>query len=129
MEIYHVLELEIGLLMGRFLDRVPYCPWLLLAPRVYRELQTLARTYLRRRQRNQTLQHTALVNEAWLRLIGQQELALWESRAQVLGIAARLMRLVLVDYARTHRATKRESGQGPGCARGQRSARPVGKGR
>jgi RNA polymerase sigma factor (TIGR02999 family) len=82
-----------------------------LTPRVYRELQTLARTYLRRGRPNQTLQPTALVNEAWLRLIGQSQLPQWESRAHFFGIAARLMRLVLVDYARMHRAAKREGGQ------------------
>ena len=81
-----------------------------LTPRVYRELQTLARTYLRRRP-SQTLQPTALVNEAWLRLIGQAQLPQWESRAHFFGIAARLMRLVLVDYARMHRAAKREGGR------------------
>jgi RNA polymerase sigma factor (TIGR02999 family) len=80
-----------------------------LTPRVYRELQILARTYLRRRP-NQTLQPTALVNEAWLRLIGQPQLPQWESRAHFFGIAARLMRLVLVDSARMHRAAKREGG-------------------
>ena len=82
-----------------------------LTPRVYRELQTLARSYLRRLGPNQTLQPTALVNEAWLRLIGQSQLPQWESRAHFFGIAARLMRLVLVDYARKHHAAKRESGQ------------------
>jgi RNA polymerase sigma-70 factor (ECF subfamily) len=81
-----------------------------LAPRVYRELLTLARTYLRRRP-SQTLQPTALVNEAWLRLIGQPQLPQWESRAHFFGVAARLMRLVLVDYARMHHAAKRQGGR------------------
>jgi RNA polymerase sigma factor (TIGR02999 family) len=82
-----------------------------LTPRVYRELQVLARSYLRRLGPNQTLQPTALVNEAWLRLIGQSQLPQWESRAHFFGIAARLMRLVLVDYARMQHAAKREGGQ------------------
>lgn len=82
-----------------------------LTPRVQRELQNLARAYLRRGAPNQTLQPTALVNEAWLRLIGQTQLPEWENRAHFFGIAARLMRLVLVDYARMHRAAKREGGQ------------------
>ena len=82
-----------------------------LTPQVYRELQILARSYLRRLGPNQTLQPTALVNEAWMRLIGQSQLPQWESRAHFFGIAARLMRLVLVDYARKHHAAKRESGQ------------------
>ena len=79
-----------------------------LTPQVYRELQTLARAYLRRGRPNQTLQPTAIVNEVWLRLIGQSHLPHWEDRAHFFGIAARLMRLVLVDYARAHHAAKRE---------------------
>ena len=82
-----------------------------LTPRVYRELQALARSYLRRGRPNQTLQPTALVNEAWLRLIGQSQLPQWENRTHFFGIAARLMRLVLVDHARMHHAAKRERGQ------------------
>jgi RNA polymerase sigma factor (TIGR02999 family) len=78
-----------------------------LTPHVYRELHALARSYLSRGRRNQTLQPTALVNEAWLRLIGQSQPQLWENRSHFFGIAARLMRLVLVDYARTHHAAKR----------------------
>jgi RNA polymerase sigma-70 factor, ECF subfamily len=82
-----------------------------LTPRVYRELQTLARSYLRRLGPNQTLQPTALVNEAWLRLIDQSQLPQWESRSHFFSIAARLMRLVLVDNARKQHAAKRERGQ------------------
>jgi len=82
-----------------------------LTPRVYRELQNLARAYLRRGVPNLTLQPTALVNEAWLRLIDQSQLPKWESRAHFFGIAARLMRLVLVDHARMQHAAKREGGQ------------------
>src|SRR5215469_14772115 len=82
-----------------------------LTPRVYRELQGLARAYLRRGAPNLTLQPTALVNEAWLRLIDQSQLPKWESRAHFFGIAARLMRLVLVDYARMNHAAKRDGGQ------------------
>jgi len=82
-----------------------------LTPQVYRELQVLARSYLRRLGPNQTLQPTALVNEAWVRLIGQSEVPQWENRTHFFGIAARLMRLVLVDYARMRHAAKREGGQ------------------
>jgi RNA polymerase sigma-70 factor, ECF subfamily len=78
-----------------------------LTPHVQRELHALARNYLRRGRPNQTLQATALVNEAWLRLIGPSQSPRWESRAHFFGIAARLMRLVLVDYARAHHALKR----------------------
>jgi len=81
-----------------------------LTPRVYRELQNLARSYLRRLGPSQTLQPTALVNEAWLRLIGQSRLPQWESRSHFFSIAARLMRLILVDHARKQRASKRQSG-------------------
>ena len=75
-----------------------------------RELHDLARSYLRRGRPNQTLQPTALVNEAWLRLIGQAQPPRLENRAHFFGIAARLMRLVLVDHARAHRAAKRGGG-------------------
>jgi RNA polymerase sigma factor (TIGR02999 family) len=78
-----------------------------LTPHVYRELHALAKSYLSRGRRNQTLQPTALVNEAWLRLIGKSEPLLWENRSHFFGVAARLMRLVLVDYARTHQSLKR----------------------
>lgn len=82
-----------------------------LTPEVHRELQNLARAYLRRGRPNQTLQPTALVNEAWLRLMGQPQLPDWENRAHFFGIAARLMRLVLVDHMRMQHAAKRDGGQ------------------
>jgi RNA polymerase sigma factor (TIGR02999 family) len=78
-----------------------------LAPRVHRELHALARAYLRRGRPNHTLQPTALINEAWLRLIDQSQPVRVENRAHFFGIAARLMRNVLVDYARASRAAKR----------------------
>ena len=78
-----------------------------LTPHVYRELHSLARSYLRRGRPNQTLQPTALINEACLRLLGQSEPVQWENRAHFFGIAARLMRLVLVDYSRSRHAEKR----------------------
>jgi RNA polymerase sigma factor (TIGR02999 family) len=78
-----------------------------LTPRVHRELHALAKSYLRRGRPNQTLQPTAVVNEAWLRLLGPAQLPQWESRAHFFGIAARLMRLILTDYARAHYALKR----------------------
>jgi RNA polymerase sigma-70 factor, ECF subfamily len=78
-----------------------------LTPQVQRELHSLARTYLRRGRPNQTLQPTALINEAWLRLIDQSQPLRWENRAHFFGIAARLMRIVLVDYARSKGAAKR----------------------
>jgi len=78
-----------------------------LTSQVSRELHRLAKTYLRRGRPNQTLQPTALVNEAWLRLIDPSLPYRWESRAHFFGIAARLMRHILVDYARAHGAAKR----------------------
>jgi RNA polymerase sigma-70 factor (ECF subfamily) len=77
-----------------------------LLPLVYDELHRLAGAYLRRERPNHTLQTTALVNEAYLRLIDQRN-AHWQNRAQFFGVAAQLMRRILVDHARAHRAAKR----------------------
>lgn len=77
-----------------------------LVPLVYTELRRQARRALRREGAGHTLQATALVHEAWLRLDGQHD-ARWESRAQFLAVAAQMMRRVLVDHARTRRALKR----------------------
>ena len=84
-----------------------------LTPQVYRELHMLARKYLSRGRPNQTLQPTALINEAYLRLIDQSQPVHFENRSHFFGIAARLMRVVLVDYARAHYAAKRGSGTAP----------------
>ncbi|HME08440.1 MAG TPA: sigma-70 family RNA polymerase sigma factor [Bryobacteraceae bacterium] len=81
-----------------------------LAPQVYRELHALAGAYLKRGRPNQTLQPTALINEAWLRLIGQSQPIQWENRAHFFGIAARLMRHALVDQLRARGAAKRGGG-------------------
>lgn len=78
-----------------------------LTPHVYRELHSLAKSYLRRGRPNQTLQPTALINEACLRLLGQSGKIQWENRVHFFGIAARLMRMVLVDYSRSRHAEKR----------------------
>jgi RNA polymerase sigma factor (TIGR02999 family) len=78
-----------------------------LIPRVYGELHKLARAYLRRGSSGQSLQPTALINEAFLRLLDQSQPVEWENRAHFFGIAAQLMRRILVDHARTHRAVKR----------------------
>jgi len=77
---------------------------------VDRELRRLAASYLRRERPGHTLQPTALVNEAFLRLMGQGDQIDWESRSQFVGIAARHMRQILVDHARRHDAGKRGSG-------------------
>ncbi|HYE16264.1 MAG TPA: sigma-70 family RNA polymerase sigma factor [Pyrinomonadaceae bacterium] len=80
-----------------------------LLPLVYRELHTLASRYLRRERSDHTLQATALVNEAYLKLIDQKEVR-WQNRAHFFGVAAQAMRRILVDHARGHMAAKRGSG-------------------
>jgi RNA polymerase sigma-70 factor (ECF subfamily) len=77
-----------------------------LMPLVYSELRRLARNYLRKERAGHTLQPTALVNEAYLKLIDQRT-AHWQNRAQFYGVAAQLMRRILVDHARQHQAAKR----------------------
>jgi RNA polymerase sigma factor (TIGR02999 family) len=77
---------------------------------VERELRRLASSYMRRESSGHTLQPTALVNEAFLRLMGQADRIDWESRSQFIGIAARHMRQILVDHARRHIAAKRGAG-------------------
>lgn len=77
-----------------------------LMPLVYSELRRLATNYLRRERQGHTLQPTALVNEAYLKLVDQRN-AKWQNRAQFFGISAQLMRRILVDHARQHQAAKR----------------------
>lgn len=77
-----------------------------LMPLVYQELRDLARRYLQRERGDHTLQPTALVHEAYLRMVDQSRVQ-WQSRAQFFGIAAELMRRILVDHARAHVAAKR----------------------
>lgn len=77
-----------------------------LMPLVYSELRKQAARYLRRERQNHTLQPTALVNEAYLKLIDQRNTE-WQNRAQFFGVAAQLMRRILVDHARQHQAAKR----------------------
>jgi RNA polymerase sigma-70 factor, ECF subfamily len=77
-----------------------------LMPLVYDDLHRLAVTYLRRERREHTLQPTALVNELFLKFSEQHSMS-WQNRAQFFGVAAQLMRRILVDYARAHHATKR----------------------
>jgi len=78
-----------------------------LTPHVYRELHTLARRYVYRGGPGRTLQPTALINEVYLRLIENRRPIEWESRAHFVGIAARLMRNVLVECSRSRNAEKR----------------------
>ena len=80
-----------------------------LMPLVYAELRRLAGSYLRRERSTHTLQSTALVNEAFLRLVNQQDVQ-WRSRAHFFGIAAQMIRRILVDHARAAQADKRGAG-------------------
>jgi RNA polymerase sigma factor (TIGR02999 family) len=80
-----------------------------LTPIVYSELHKLAESYLRRERNAATLQPTALVHEAYIRLVAQN-LPDWQSRAHFFGVAAQLMRQILVDNARRHRSEKRGGG-------------------
>jgi len=84
-----------------------------LTPLVYGELHALARIYLSRSGRGQTLQPTELIDELYLRLIEGSRSVRWENRSHFFGIAARLMRLVLVDHARARRAAKRSGESDP----------------
>ncbi|MGH9722073.1 MAG: sigma-70 family RNA polymerase sigma factor [Bryobacteraceae bacterium] len=84
-----------------------------LMPMVYQELHRLASSYLRRERGGHTLQSTALVHEAFLRMVDQNQLGQskvqWQNRAHFFGIAARLIRQILVDHARGRQAAKRGS--------------------
>ena len=77
-----------------------------LMPLVYSELHRIANHYLRSERSDHTLQSTALVHEAYVRLAAQ-DLPRWQNRAHFFAVAAQLMRQILVDYARSHRASKR----------------------
>ena len=79
-----------------------------LLPLVYAELHRLAASYMRRERPDHTLQATALINEAYLRLC--KEDADWDNREHFIGMAANVMRHVLVDHARAHKAKQRDGG-------------------
>jgi len=81
-----------------------------LFERVYIELRNLAREFLRDERPDHTLQATAVVHEAYLRLVGADEIV-WQNQAQFFSIAAQVMRHILVDHARKHAAKKRGSGR------------------
>lgn len=78
-----------------------------LMPVVYDELRRLAQKYLNRERSNHTLQTTALVHEAYLRLVDQKAVN-WQNRAQFFGIAARMMRRILINHANDRQAKKRQ---------------------
>jgi RNA polymerase sigma-70 factor, ECF subfamily len=78
-----------------------------LLPLIYQELRRLAAAYMRRERPNHTLQATALVHEAYLKLLPQR--VNWQSRSHFFGVAAQQMRRILVDYARQRKAAKRDA--------------------
>src|SRR6185295_594099 len=77
-----------------------------LTPLVYDELRQFVRDYLRRERSDHTLPAAALVHEAYLRMVDDSQTC-WKDRAHFYGIAARVMRQILIDHARAHNATKR----------------------
>lgn len=81
-----------------------------LYPLVYEELRALAERYMRSQRGGHTLQTTALVNEAYIRLVAREEQG-WESRSHFMGVAAKAMRSVLIDHARRRGAEKRGGGR------------------
>jgi len=83
-----------------------------LTPLVYQELRRIAGSFLRRERSDHTLQPTALLNEAYMRLAGQNATS-WKDRAHFFGVAAHLMRMILVDHARSKSAEKRGGGVKP----------------
>src|SRR5580704_6953855 len=78
-----------------------------LMPLVYNELRRLAKSYLRQEAHCETMQPTALVHEAYIKLVDQKAVGDWRNRAQFFGLAAKLMRNILVDHARRTLALKR----------------------
>lgn len=82
-----------------------------LLPQVYNELRKISSKYLHDEYRNHTLQTTELVHEAYIKLIGDQNIS-WQNRAHFFGIAAQSMRQILVDHARKRKSLKRGEGKG-----------------
>lgn len=82
-----------------------------LMPVVYTELRQLAHWYMRRERPDHTMQTTALIHEAYLRLVDQNQVR-WQHQAHFFGIAARLMRQILIEHARSHTRAKRGGGVG-----------------
>ena len=82
-----------------------------LLPHVYNELKKISSKYLNDEYRNHTLQTTELVHEAYIKLVGNQDIS-WQNRAHFFGIAAQSMRQILVDHARKRKSLKRGEGKG-----------------
>lgn len=82
-----------------------------LGPLVYQELRRMARSYMKRERQDHTLQSTALVHEAYMRLVDQR--VAWQGREHFFAIAAQMMRRILVDHAKKNRSAKRGAGARP----------------
>jgi RNA polymerase sigma factor (TIGR02999 family) len=95
-----------------------------LVPLVYQQLRKRAAAYLRHERHDHTLQPTALVNEAYMRLMGQHRVT-WLNRAQFFGVAAQIMRRILVDHARERHAAKRPGGVRVALDEGVAAVHPV----
>jgi RNA polymerase sigma factor (TIGR02999 family) len=80
-----------------------------LTPLVYGELRRMARRFMRRERHDHTLQTSALINEAFLRLVDYRQVD-WQNRAHFFGIAAQMMRQILIDHARSHARARRGGG-------------------
>lgn len=100
---------EVTLLLKAINDGHQNAPEQLL-PLVYEELRKLAHSYLHNERPNHTLQATALVHEAYIRLVDWENVS-WQNRAHFFAVAAQVMRKILVDYARQRKAQKRDGGQ------------------
>jgi RNA polymerase sigma factor (TIGR02999 family) len=104
----HASPANVTLLLQKWQDGHPEALDALI-PLVYEELRRVAHAHLRHERSDHTLQTAALVNEAYLRLLGMHP-PQWQSRTHFFSVAGRLMRHILVDYARRHRAEKRGAG-------------------
>ncbi|MGA9996167.1 MAG: sigma-70 family RNA polymerase sigma factor [Pyrinomonadaceae bacterium] len=99
---------EVTLMLVELREGDPGAPAKLM-PLVYNELRRLAHSYMKRERPDHTLQATALVHEAYMRLVGQTDIA-WQNRAHFFGFAARLMRQILMERARRSRAARHGGG-------------------
>ena len=100
---------DVTILLERINDGDGKAPEQLL-PLVYGELRKLAHSYLQNERSDHTLQATALVHEAYIRLVDWEKVS-WQNRAHFFAVAANVMRKILVDHAREKKAQKRDSGQ------------------
>ncbi len=103
---------DVTILLGQLADGIDGAAASKLIPLVYNELRRLAGGYMRRERTDHTLQPTALVHEAYLKLVEQRNVN-WQGRAHFFAIAAQVMRRILIDHARGHLREKRGAGERP----------------